>query len=79
MDKSYWIDSYKNFKNNYKKLEGNSETEVTIIGGGLTGLTCAYYLSKSGKKVTVLEKNEIASGTSRKYNSKNNKSTWIVL
>jgi len=31
-------------------------TQVTIIGAGLTGLTLAYYLSKVGKKVVVLEK-----------------------
>ncbi|WP_416400044.1 NAD(P)/FAD-dependent oxidoreductase [Alicycliphilus denitrificans] len=31
------------------------QTEITIIGGGFTGLTAAYELVKSGIKVTVLE------------------------
>ena len=31
------------------------QTDITIIGGGFTGLTAAYELVKSGIKVTVLE------------------------
>jgi D-amino-acid dehydrogenase len=30
--------------------------EVVVIGGGLVGLASAYYLSKSGRKVTVVER-----------------------
>ena len=33
-------------------------TKVTIIGGGLAGLTAAIHLSKTGLEVTVIEKNE---------------------
>lgn len=33
-----------------------SDVDVVIIGAGLTGLTTAYYLEKSGKKVLLLEK-----------------------
>lgn len=36
--------------------------DVAIIGGGLTGLSAAYYLSKEGKRVIVLEKGEEAGG-----------------
>lgn len=32
--------------------------KVTIIGGGIIGLSSAYYLQKSGWDVTVLEKND---------------------
>ena len=32
------------------------ETDICIIGAGIFGLSCAYYLSKLGHKVTVLEK-----------------------
>lgn len=31
------------------------ENKLTIIGGGITGLSAAYLAAKSGKKVTVLE------------------------
>lgn len=66
-------------KKEYKKLENEKEIEICIIGGGLTGLTCAYYLTKAGRKVMVLEKDKICNHTSRKHNSKNYKSTWAVL
>ena len=35
------------------------ETDVCIIGAGIFGITCAYYLSKLGYKVIVLEKDKI--------------------
>ncbi|MEJ0107044.1 MAG: FAD-dependent oxidoreductase [Bacteroidota bacterium] len=38
--------------------------KVTIIGGGVIGLCSAYYLSKSGYKVTVVERNDITDGCS---------------
>jgi len=64
VDNSLWIDSCLNERKEHKKLENNIETEVCIIGGGLTGLTTAYYLSKQGKKVVVLEKDRICNHTS---------------
>lgn len=36
--------------------------DVAIIGGGIAGLTTAYLLSKSGKKVAVIEDGYIGSG-----------------
>ena len=59
---SYWIEFLQN--RHWKQLEQNTNTEVTIIGGGITGLTCAYYLAKAGKKVIVLEKDLIMSHAS---------------
>jgi D-amino-acid dehydrogenase len=38
--------------------------DVFVIGGGSIGLNCAYYLLKSGRKVTILESKEIAKGSS---------------
>jgi len=38
--------------------------QVTIIGGGVIGLCCAYYLQKEGYEVTVIEKGNITDGTS---------------
>ncbi|MFN2745441.1 NAD(P)/FAD-dependent oxidoreductase [Bacillus sp. z60-18] len=40
--------------------------DVVVIGGGIIGSAIAYYCSKSGLDITVLEKNELASGTSSK-------------
>lgn len=42
----------------------DGDADVVVIGGGHNGLTCAAYLSKSGLKVTVLEREgEIGGGT----------------
>jgi D-amino-acid dehydrogenase len=38
--------------------------KVTIIGGGVIGLCCAYYLKKEGYDVRVIEKGDIKNGTS---------------
>jgi D-amino-acid dehydrogenase len=38
--------------------------QVTIIGGGVIGLCCAYYLQKAGQEVTIIERGDITSGTS---------------
>jgi D-amino-acid dehydrogenase len=40
------------------------KTDVLIIGGGSIGLNCAYYLLKSGRKVTLVESKTIAMGSS---------------
>lgn len=38
--------------------------DVVVIGGGIIGAAIAYYGSKAGLDITVLEKKELASGTS---------------
>ncbi|MGD1972739.1 MAG: FAD-dependent oxidoreductase [Desulfobacterales bacterium] len=40
------------------------ETEALVIGGGAIGICCAYYLHALGKNVTVVEKDQICSGSS---------------
>jgi D-amino-acid dehydrogenase len=37
--------------------------DILIIGGGPVGLSCAYYLLKSGRKVTIVDSNEIGKGS----------------
>ena len=45
--------------------EGSVETaDVLVIGGGVTGGACAYYLARAGARVALFEKGEIASGAS---------------
>jgi len=67
--KSYWIESVKSEKKSFPSLEEDHEVDVCVIGGGLTGLTTAYYLSKTDLKVALVEKDKICEHTSRKYNS----------
>jgi len=40
------------------------QAEIVIIGGGIVGSAIAYFLGKQGLDVIVLEKGELASGTS---------------
>lgn len=47
----------------FRTLDKNIETDVCVIGGGITGVSTAYYLSKEGMKVAVLEKDRICSKT----------------
>ena len=59
---SYWNDSAAPLV--YKTLENDTTTDVLIIGGGIAGLTTAYCLSKSGKKIILLEDGYLGSGES---------------
>ena len=36
------------------------EVDVAIIGGGIAGVTAAYFLAKAGRRVALLEKGVIA-------------------
>src|SRR5438045_8638031 len=38
--------------------------KITIVGGGVIGLCCAYYLNKEGYEVTVIDRNNITDGCS---------------
>ena len=60
--KSYWIDSKKE-KEGYQRLNENIETDICIIGGGIVGVSIAYYLNKYKIKNVILEKDRIAQKT----------------
>ncbi|MBX4212519.1 FAD-binding oxidoreductase [Candidatus Pacearchaeota archaeon] len=46
----------------FPRLKSLIDVDVAIIGGGITGITAAYLLSKAGKKVALLEKEILCSG-----------------
>ncbi len=60
---SLWLSNQEILKNIDVKngLNENITTDICIIGAGIFGLTCAYYLTKLGYKVTILEKSDTAS------------------
>ncbi|MCJ7623737.1 MAG: FAD-binding oxidoreductase [Anaerolineaceae bacterium] len=39
--------------------------DVVVIGGGIVGCSCAYYLSQAGVRVHLVEKGALGSGTSK--------------
>ncbi|MFZ9300477.1 MAG: NAD(P)/FAD-dependent oxidoreductase [Chitinophagaceae bacterium] len=41
-----------------------SNKKVTVIGGGVIGICCAYYLKKAGHEVRVIDRGNIKTGTS---------------
>lgn len=56
---SLWIESIKGKTKSFPTLTEDKKTEVCVIGGGLTGVTTAYYLAKQGLDVVLLEKSKI--------------------
>lgn len=59
-EKSSWEKVEKKYS--FPKLKQNLNVDVAIIGGGITGVISAYLLSKTDKKVALLEKSTIGSG-----------------
>ncbi len=42
----------------------SKHSDVLILGGGIIGLACAYYLTQSGARVRIVERDEIGAGAS---------------
>ncbi|MCL1792026.1 MAG: FAD-dependent oxidoreductase [Peptococcaceae bacterium] len=61
VSRSLWLQSPP--RNYYPPLQGDINTDVCVIGGGITGLTTALLLREAGIDVTLIEAREIASGT----------------
>jgi glycine/D-amino acid oxidase-like deaminating enzyme len=57
---SVWLDST---STEYPPLAGERKTDVLVVGGGITGVLVARRLSAEGRRVIVLERRRIASGT----------------
>src|SRR3954463_7460080 len=54
---SIWKDKAE--ETSFPPLRNDITVDVAIVGGGITGLTAAYILSRAGKKVAVLEARKI--------------------
>jgi glycine/D-amino acid oxidase-like deaminating enzyme len=54
-----WIDSAPIPK--FPKLERNINADVLVVGGGITGITTAYLLTKAGLTVALTERERVAS------------------
>lgn len=60
---SYYFVTAKPLRN-YPRFAGDVDTEICIIGGGYTGLSCALHLASNGHEVVLLEGNRVAWGAS---------------
>lgn len=69
-NKSLWLDGIE--EKNIKELNKNIKCDVLIIGGGMTGLNTAYFLSKSKLKVCLVEQGRIGMGVSSRTTGKIN-------
>ena len=49
-----------------------ADTDILIIGGGITGLSCAYFLKDSKLQITLLDKGKVAMGVSSRTTAKIN-------
>lgn len=58
---SYWRDSVE--IPDFPTLEKDLQVDICIVGGGMTGITAAYALTKAGLKVALLEANHLLGGT----------------
>lgn len=58
---SFWMSSTTNI--DYPVLDKDLKIDVAIVGGGITGILCAYWLNKEGVKTAVIEADRILQGT----------------
>ena len=52
-------------KDGVKVADGAADHKVAVIGGGPAGLACAFFLSRAGADVTILERKETLGGVAR--------------
>lgn len=68
MNKSAWLT---HCQTKFPKLSTDIETDIAIIGGGLTGCCCAYFLSNAPHmNITLLEADTIGFGASGRNTGK---------
>lgn len=68
MQKSYWQKQRPLWE--CPQLNEDQETDIAIVGGGLTGLLCAWMLKDSGRRVTVIEKRRFLENNSARNTGK---------
>ena len=60
----FWLDRFpKSRRRSHPPFRGELETDVIVIGGGLTGCACASSFAAAGIKTVVLEADRIGAGS----------------
>lgn len=65
---SVWCESIK--LKNFPKLNEDTKTDVLIIGGGLAGILCAYFLEQQGVNYILVEAEKIGMGITKNTTAK---------
>lgn len=65
---SIWTETIK--LPHFNPIEGNAKTDVLIIGGGLAGILCAYFLQEKGIDYILAESKTICSGITKNTTAK---------
>ncbi|MBE7022110.1 MAG: FAD-dependent oxidoreductase [Ruminococcaceae bacterium] len=68
MNRSVWSEEVR--LPEFQALQGDVKTDVLIIGGGLCGILCAYFLKQAGVDYLLVEGNTIASGVTKNTTAK---------
>lgn len=68
MNNSYWVETTKGPQ--FNKLEKNIETDICVIGAGITGISTAYMLLNKGLNICLIDKGEICSGVTENTTAK---------
>ena len=68
MENSIWAES--KLLPRFEPPEGDLQTDVLIIGGGLAGLLCAYALDRDGVDYALIEADRILCGVTRNTTAK---------
>lgn len=66
--KSVWIETAK--RPQFEPLRGEIKTDVLIVGGGMTGILCAYMLKQAGVDCVLIEASHICSGITKNTTAK---------
>ncbi len=68
MSKAVWENNFK--LTEQSELCGDVKTDVLVIGGGICGLLCAYFLNQNGVDCIIAEGSRICSGTTKNTTAK---------
>ena len=58
-----WLDHPAPPKRTYPRHRGHLDTDVVIVGGGITGAICAYLFADAGVRVALLESRTVGRGS----------------
>lgn len=58
---SLWLEEKPDVRR-YPQLEGTTTVDTVVVGGGIAGVSAAYFLAQAGQRVALLEANHLGAG-----------------